>query len=48
MTVGDQGILITTGERENFCVPEAYNLLNEVHSLYVLYNNNFFFFCGYI
>lgn len=26
------GVLITTGDQEKFCVPEAYNLLNEVRT----------------
>ena len=31
LSVGMQGVLITTGDQEKFCVSEAYSLLNEVH-----------------
>ena len=30
LSVGMQGILITTGDQEKLCVSEAYSLLNEV------------------
>lgn len=34
LCVGVQGVLITTGDKEKLCVPEAYSLLNEVCILY--------------
>ena len=30
LSVGMQGVLITTGDQEKLCVSEAYSLLNEV------------------
>ena len=33
---GMVGILVTTNDQEKLCVPEAYNLLNEVYSVLVM------------
>ena len=32
-----QGILITTGDQEKFCVSEAYSLLNEVSTVSAMF-----------
>ena len=31
LSIGMQGVLITTGDQEKLCVSEAYSLLNEVY-----------------